>query len=96
MSRSNAVLGFIAFLALFGLGVSLTSRPLQPVQAAPPMPPFGAISVEGSDLTLQPLPAGPAPRVVHFSSKQDALAAEKLLREALRWADPKVRVSSSR
>jgi len=27
-----------------------------------------------------------------FSSKQDALAAEKLLREALQWADPKVRV----
>jgi len=92
MSRSNVALGAIAFAACFALLAVLTSRPLQPLQAAPPMPAFGAISVQGTDLTVQPLPAGPEPRVIHFSSRTDALAAEKLLREALQWADPKVRV----
>ena len=52
MSRSNVALSVTAVVSLFLALVAFTSRPLHSVEAAPVMPPFGSISVAGSNLTL--------------------------------------------
>ena len=96
MSRSTALVTVWVVLVLLGLAIVgvVTAKPLR-------MPtPFLArrtatVSVSSSDdkweVSAVCVPP-PLPFTAHFSSKQDALAAEKLVREALKWADPKIRV----
>ena len=92
MSRSNLVLAVIAFAACFLLLVVLTSEKSASVQAAPMEPRFADIRAHESSLTVMFAPGFEKAIVAQFSSKKDADAAAKLLREALQWADPKVRV----
>jgi len=94
MSKSTVILIVVCFALLFTLAVVVTGKPLRPVVTpALPRSIIIASTEKGAALSLTyvPVPRGVSP-AAHFSSRADALAAEKLVKEALRWADPKVRV----